>query len=143
MLRGITYTEQDIPTCLQSMGATMFGDDENMMSEAEQEMISFVQGKRRAGGRTTLKKLVETFERKPYGWYLAAILCILAKLCAREKIEVRADANILEDAALEKALRNTQGYDNVILDPQVDFTPSQVRRLKSFFEDFYALLASF
>lgn len=137
MLRGITYTEQDIPTCLQSMGATMFGDDENMMSEAEQEMFSFVQGKRRAGERTTLKKLVETFERKPYGWYLAAILCILAKLCAREKIEVRADANILEDAALEKALLNTQAHDNVILNPQVDFTPSQVRRLKAFFEDFF------
>lgn len=137
MLRGITYTEQDISICLQPMGATLFGDDENMMSEAEQEMFSFVQGKRRGGERTTLKKLVEAFEHKPYGWYLAAILCILAKLCAREKIEVRADGNILEEAALEKSLRNTQAHDNVILDPQVDFTPSQVRRLKTFFEDFF------
>ena len=137
MLRGITYTEQDIPICLQPTGATMFGDDENMLSEAEQEMFSFVQSKRRAGERTTLKRLVESFERKPYGWYLAAILCILAKLCAREKIELRADGNILEGVSLEKALRNTQGYDNVILDPQVDFTPSQVRRLKGFFEDFF------
>ncbi len=137
MLRGIAYTEQDIPTCLQSMGATLFGDDENMLSEAEQEMFSFVQGKRRAGERTTLKRLVENFERKPYGWYLAAILCILAKLSAREKIELRADGNILEGPALEKALRNTQGHDNVILDPQVDFTPSQIRRLKAFFEDFF------
>jgi hypothetical protein len=137
MLRGITYTEQDIPTCLEPAGATLFGDDETMLSEAEQEMFSFIQAKRRAGERTTLKRLVETFERKPYGWYLAAILCVLAKLCAREKIEVRADANILEGLTLEKALRNTQGHENVILEPQVDFTPSQVRRLKDFFEDFF------
>ena len=137
MLGGVTYKEQDIPACLTPTGATMFGDDESMLTEAEQEIFSFVQGRRRQGKRTTSKKLVNTFERKPYGWYLSAILCVLAKLCVREKIEVRSDSSILEGPALEKAFLNTHGHDNVILDPQVDFTPSQVRRLKDFFEDFF------
>ncbi len=137
MLRGIQYRESDIGQYLKPSGDTLFNDDDNMMSEAEQEMLAFVQGNSRNGVRTTLKTLVERFEKKPYGWYLAAILCITAKLCAREKIEARSDSNILEDAALEKGLRNTQGHTNIILDPQIDFTFSQVRRLKEFYEDFF------
>jgi hypothetical protein len=30
--------------------------------------------------RTTVKSLIERFERKNYGWYYAAILCNLALL---------------------------------------------------------------
>ncbi|MDA3971819.1 MAG: BREX system P-loop protein BrxC [Desulfobulbaceae bacterium] len=137
MLRGIKYSENDIATCLKPSGATLFGGDEKMMSEAEHEMFSFIQGNSRNGVRTTLKSLVERFEKKPYGWYFAAILCITAKLCAREKIEVKSDSNPLEDTALEKALRNSQGHGNIILDPQIDFTTSQVRQLKEFYEDFF------
>jgi energy-coupling factor transporter ATP-binding protein EcfA2 len=137
MLRGIKYQESDLGQYLHLSGDTLFQDDENMMSEAEQEMLAFIQANRRNGVRTTLKTLVERFEKKPYGWYLAAILCITAKLCAREKIEARSDSNILEDSALEKGLRNTQAHANIILDPQIDFTSSQVRRLKEFYEDFF------
>lgn len=87
--------------------------------------------------RTTLKNLLEKFERKPYGWYYAAVLCTLANLCARGKVEVRTDGNLLEDDELERALRNTHGHGNVVLEPQVEFTASQVRALKEFFEDFF------
>jgi hypothetical protein len=87
--------------------------------------------------RTTLKNLLEKFERKPYGWYYAAVLCTLAKLCARGKVELRADGNLLEDDELERALRNTHGHGNVVLEPQVEFTASQVRALKQLFEDFF------
>jgi len=80
---------------------------------------------------------VERFERKPYGWDLWASMCILAKLFGRGKIEVRANGDILEGADLEKALRNTHGYGNVVLDPMADFTASQLRRLKTFYEDFF------
>ena len=100
-------------------------------------MQAFVQANRRNGVRTTLKTLVEKFERKPYGWQLSAVLCILAKLCARGKIEIRSNSDMLEDKDLEKALRNTHGYANLVLDPQVDFPASQVRRLKTFYEDFF------
>ena len=137
MLRGITYTEKDIAKYLQESGETLFGSDGMMLSEPEQEMLSLIQSNKNSGVRTTLKSMVERFERKPYGWYLAAILCILAKICARGKIEVRSDGNLLEDAEIEKALLNTQAHANVVLEPQVDFTASQVRQLKEFFKDFF------
>jgi len=137
MLRGIPYTEDDITKCLSQSQDSLFGSDGTILSEPEQEMQAFVQGNRRNGVRTTLKSLVERFERKPYGWHLGAVLCVLAKLCARGKIEVRSNGDILEDADLEKAIRNTHGYGSVVLDPQIDFTASQLRRLKTFYEDFF------
>ncbi len=100
-------------------------------------MLAFIQGNNRTGVRTTLKSLEAYFSRKPYGWYLAAIQCILAKLCGRGKVEVRSDGNLLEDAALERALRNTHSFPNVVLDPQIEFTASQVRGLKDFYNGFF------
>lgn len=137
MLRGITYTENDIGKCLQQSQEGLFGNDVTSLAESEQELLAFIQSNNRSGVRTTLKSLLERFERKPYGWYYAAILCTLANLCARGKVEVRADGNLLEEADLDRALRNTHGYGNVVLEPQIEFTASQVRVLKEFYEDFF------
>ena len=137
MLRGITYTENDIAKCLKHSQQGLFGNDATSLAESEQELLAFIQSNNRGGVRTTLKNLLEKFERKPYGWYYAAVLCTLANLCARGKVEVRTDGNLLEEDELERALRNNHGHGNVVLEPQVEFTASQVRALKEFFEDFF------
>lgn len=137
MLRGITYTENDIAKSLKHSQQGLFGNDATSLAESEQELLAFIQSNNRGGVRTTLKNLLEKFERKPYGWYYAAVLCTLANLCARGKVEVRTDGNLLEEDELERALRNTHGHGNVVLEPQVEFTASQVRALKEFFEDFF------
>ncbi|MEA3336901.1 MAG: BREX system P-loop protein BrxC [Chloroflexota bacterium] len=136
MLRGITYSQDDIGKCLQST-AGLLGDDPTTFSEAEQEMMAFLQENQRSGQRTTMLSLVNRFEKKPYGWYLAAIQCGAAKLHARGKIEATQDSNLLESGELEKALTNTQGFGNLILAPQIDFSAAQVRRLKDFYGDFF------
>ena len=137
MLREIPYAESDIAKFLQQSQQGLLGNDATSLAESEQELLAFIQSNNRGGVRTTLKKLLEHFERKPYGWYYAAILCTLANLCARGKVEVRNDGNVLEEEELERALRNTHGHGNVVLEPQVEFTASQVRALKEFFEDFF------
>ncbi|MBE0434438.1 MAG: BREX system P-loop protein BrxC [Methylomicrobium sp.] len=137
MLRGINYTENDIAKCLQYAEDGLFGNDVTALAESEQEMLAFIQSNNRGGVRTTLKSLLERFERKPYGWYYAAVLCTLANLCARGKVEARTDGNLLEANELERALRNSHGHGNLVLDPQVEFTASQIRALKEFYEDFF------
>lgn len=136
MLRNVAYHENDIAKYLD-VQSSLFGNEGDIVSEAEGEMLAFIQANSRAGVRTTLKSLETHFSRKPYGWYLAAIQCVLAKLCGRGKIEVRSDGNLLEDQGLERALKNTHSFPNVILEPQIDFTASQVRNLKDFFSDFF------
>jgi len=137
MLRSVTYNETDIAKYLKHSQEGLFGNDATTLAESEQELLAFIQGNNRSGVRTTLKNLLEKFEHKPYGWYYAAVLCTLALLCARGKVEVRTDGNILEDEELERALRNSHGHGNVVLEPQIEFTASQVRSLKEFYEDFF------
>jgi hypothetical protein len=88
------------------------------------------------GVRTTLKSTIETFEKKPYGWYQAAIQCVVAKLNTRGKIECLSDSNVLEGVDLERAIKNTGAHANLVLKPQQEFTASQLRQVKEFFEDF-------
>lgn len=137
MLRGITYTEDNIEHCLQESTDSLFGNDATMMSEAETEMLSLINRNSQKGIRTTVKALVEDFERKPFGWYLAAILCTLAKLSARGKVEARSDSEPLADKSLVAALKNTRSHGNVVLEAQIEFTASQIRRVKDFHHDFF------
>ncbi len=137
MLRGIKFTENDVSKYLKYSQEGLLGNDATSLAESEQELLAFIQSNNRGGVRTTLKTLVEKLERKPYGWYYAAILCTLVMLCARGKVEVRKDGNILEEDDLEHALLNSRGHANVVLEPQIDFTASQVRNLKEFYEDFF------
>lgn len=137
MLRGVAFSEQDIGKYLKHGQDGLINNDVANLTEAEQEMFAFIQGNARGGVRTTVKSLQERFERKSYGWYYAAILCNLALLCARGKIEVRQDSNPLENDALARSLINTNAHATLVLEPQVEFTASQVRHLKDFFADFF------
>ena len=136
MLRGIDYTQSDVKQFLQP-DVTMFGDHPATFSEAEQEVLAYVQSNNRQGLRTTMQSLVNHFEHKPYGWYLAAIQGTVAKLLARGKLEMQRDANILDGGELERALVNTHAYANLVLEPQIEFTAGQVRGLRDFYADFF------
>ena len=142
MLRNVPYNEADIGKHLRMVEDGLLVDDNANLTEPEQEMLSFIQANAKSGTRTTVKGLLERFERKSYGWYYAAILCNLALLCARGKIQVRQDANILERDMLERSLRNTNAHASLVLEPQLEFTASQVRTLKDFFAEFFDKPAS-
>ena len=137
MLRDTAFAETDIGGYLRKASDDgLLGSDANRMTEAEQELLSFIQSNARGGVRTTVKGLLERFERKSYGWYYAAILCNLALLCGRGKLEVRQDSNVLEGSELERSLTNTNAHNSMLLTPQVEYTASQVRQLKDFFAEF-------
>lgn len=137
MLRGRNYQESEIESYLRPAAGSLFETESASLSEAGQELLATIQANQRSGVRTTLKSLIERFERKPYGWSLAAVQCNLALLAGMGKVELRQDSNLLEDAALVRALRNTQAHQNVVLDPQIEFSAREVRRLKDFYENFF------
>lgn len=142
MLRDVPFTEADVGKHLRMMSDGLLANDATSLTEPEQELLAFIQSNTRGGVRTTVKSLIERFERKNYGWYYAAILCNLALLCARGKVEVRQDSNALEGDALERSLRNTNAHASMVLTPQVQFSASQVRALKEFVSDFFDKPAS-
>ena len=70
--------------------------------------------------------------------YLAAIQCTLARLCARGKVELRRDGNLLEDQALEHVCCATRMVSTMSCwTPRFTSRRAQVRRLKEFYADFF------
>jgi len=137
MLREVNFSESQIDEYLNNSGDGLFGNDAAIMSEPENEMLGQITRQTGKGIRPTAKMLTEDFETKPFGWPLPAILCILAKLIGRGKVEARSDGELLDGTALSAALKNTQKHGNLVLEPQIEFSPSAVRALKDFYEQFF------
>jgi hypothetical protein len=134
MLPRVNYTENDVVKYLRETDERLLN---TVTTEAEQEVLNFIQNNKRQGLRTTMKGLTERFERKPYGWYYAASLCTVAKLCAGGKLEARQDGAMLDPTALERSLRSTAAHANLVLEPQELIAPSQVRALKDLYSDLF------
>lgn len=137
MLQGVNYQEEQIAHILNESGETLFGNNATEMSEAELEVISTINQNHKVGIRTTLKTLLDKFEKKPYGWSVASVLCILSKLIARAKVEARQDSQVLEDQGLVSALRNQASHPNVILHPQVEFDAKVIKNLQRFIDEYF------
>ncbi|WP_312608293.1 BREX system P-loop protein BrxC [Agrobacterium pusense] len=137
MLRGIKYEEADVGKYIRSTGEGLFGTEASGLTEAEQEILNFAQANGRTGIRTTVKAILEKFERKPYGWPQNAILANAASLLGRGKLEAKSDSNPLEGENLEKAMKNSHAYGNIVVEPQVEFSQAQIRKAKEFYADFF------
>lgn len=137
MLGGVTYSENDIRHYLEPQHAGLFNDEADRMTEAETEMFTFINNTRLQGERASMKKLEERFGSRPYGWYLAATQCVLAKLVGRGKLEAWQDGNLLENGPLERALKNTYSFNTLTFEPVKVTDPRVIQALKDFHQEFF------
>lgn len=136
MLRGKQFQESEVAAILTQSEQGLFDNDASL-PESEQEMLAHIQSSHRGGVRVTVKQLREKFEKKPYGWSYPAVICTLSYLCARGKVEVRESTNLLDESDLARALLNSNIQGNLILDPQIEFTAGETKRLRDFFNDYF------
>ena len=73
--------DQQVPEAARTMRRVRHAG----LTEAEQEILNFAQANARPAFRTTIKAVVEQFEKKSYGWSYAAILCTTASLIAPQQ----------------------------------------------------------
>jgi len=139
MLGETHYNEKDIAQNIEN-GKQVLNDLQLPMTptEAEREILSFLEINRDNAIKTTLASVVERFERKPYGWSIAAILCLTARLYGAAKVEVILDSKILDDDQLvEKTIRNSANHAKVILRPMLDIKPKMIKRLKEVYSNVF------
>lgn len=66
MLREVPFNEADVGKHLRMMDDGLLANDATSLTEPEQEILAFIQSNARSGVRTTVKSLIERFERKSY-----------------------------------------------------------------------------
>lgn len=141
MLRGVSYSEADINKSVQP-DSSLFGTGGTGLSEAEQDVLSFINGQARNGVKVSVKYLVEKFTTKPYGWPTVAVLCLAGSLSAKGKIEARVDSTPTEGLDLAKALNNSHALPNILLTPQQEFSAAEIRRSKELYQELFSRPAS-
>lgn len=140
MLRGVTYVEADIAKASSPVSG-LFGEAGTGLTEAEQDVLNYVQGQAKNGVKVSVKYLTERFAGKPYGWPTVATLCLTASLSGKGKLEARSDSAPLEGLELAKALNNSHMLGNILLTPQLEFTSAQLRAAKELYKELFGLPA--
>ncbi|MCW9705232.1 BREX system P-loop protein BrxC [Fodinibius salsisoli] len=137
MLGDTTFDESRLKSIMKGRQDDLFGEDEASMTPPENEVMNFIQRRKKMNERTTLTNLKEQFSQKPYGWPDFAIWCMVAMLFKRGKIIAKQDSNIIEDSEFESALMNNRSHANTLVYPQIEFDQGQVRRLKKIHQDLF------
>ena len=137
MLGAVSYSEETVKNTIRSKQDDLFGKDETTMSEAENEILNFINRRKRQSDRTSLTDIKDYFSRKPYGWYPNAIWTIVARLYKRGKVEVKQDSNLLSDESVLTALMNNRVQANTLLEPQVEIDPKVVKALKEVYNEMF------
>lgn len=135
MLKGVSFTEDTIKTTIYSKQDDLFSGDDATMSEAETEILSLINRRKKQSDRTSLNDVKNEFIKKPYGWYPNAVWTTVAKLYKRGKIELTQNANLLENEDVLNALLNSSNHGNTLLEPQATFDDATVKKLKETYKD--------
>ena len=109
--------------------AGIFDPDETL-SEAERELFARLQRKNLQGDRVTVKNVIDDFAAAPYGWWSEGSLCVLAKLVARGKIDIKKDSDYLDRAGVLSSFKNSREQPNAVVELRATFSHEAVRHLK-------------
>jgi hypothetical protein len=137
LLGEVNYDEKRLQQIVLGNTDDLFGEDDTSMSAAENEVMNFIQRRKKMNERTDLTHLKEHFTGKPYGWPEMATWAMVALLFKRGKIEARQDTNILEDGDFLNALLNSRQHSNTLIHPQIEFDQGQIRTLKQVHQDMF------
>jgi hypothetical protein len=106
------------------------------VSEAEQEILTYVQRNQNQGERTSVEEMVRQFGRRPYGWYPMAVCTLIGRLFRMGKIELRTSELLDARAALEQ-LKSARQHGSLRVRLQEQFDATKVNALKRFHQEFF------
>lgn len=119
------------------LNLNLFGGDISTVSQAEQEVLNFINRRKNQNERTTLTDLRSHFNGKPYGWRMISTFCLVGQLFKRGKVEPKQATNILDDQQFMLALDNNQHWNNTLILPQQDIDSSYLRQLKDLHKELF------
>jgi adenylate kinase len=133
LLNNTVFDEQQLRIVMRSKADDLFANNDSSLAPAENEMLQYVQRRKKQDDRTTLSDLRDQFSKNSYGWPQFAIWCVAGRLFKFGKIEARQDSNVLDDGQMLEAMMNNRHHANTLIYPQADFDQAQVRKVKELY----------
>ncbi|WBT09182.1 BREX system P-loop protein BrxC [Corynebacterium sp. SCR221107] len=137
MLHGRVFDPSILPTVIANNENGLHGTLSEF-SEAGEEVESFIARHSAYGEQVTIKKIVDAFELKPYGWDLGSIEVIVGWLLGTGKITLSLDGNSVSRSEAAALIRNTQKHQYVVVALQKSYDQFKVTRLREFCAEFFS-----
>lgn len=137
LLGGRIYTEQDVAGVVQNDQGLLDVGSLSALSSPGTEMESWIISQTNLGEQVTVKKIVDRFETKPYGWNLGSIEVVLGWLVGNGKVTLTVDANPVVRTEAAALIRNTAKQQHTVVAPQKAYDATRVAAFKKFCTDFF------
>jgi len=134
MLKG-AYDETTLADALLAQDDLLTSGTQTV-SEAEQEILTYVMRNQNNGERTSIEEILRNFGKRPYGWYPMAVLTLVSRLFRMGKVELR-NTELLDARTALELLKNTRQHGSVRVRLQEQFDATKVNALKKFHHDFF------
>lgn len=134
MLKG-GYDETTLANALLAQDDLLTSGTQTV-SEAEQEILTYVMRNQNNGERTSIEEILRNFGKRPYGWYPMAVLTLVSRLFRMGKVELR-NTELLDARSALELLKNTRQHGSVRVRLQEQFDATKVNALKKFHHDFF------
>ena len=133
MLKG-SYDETTLHKSLLDPNDLLVGIE--VVSEAEQEVLTYVARNQGNGERTAVDEMVRVFGRRPYGWHPMAVLTQVARLFRMGKVELRGP-DLLDARGAFERLKSSRTHAGVRVRVQEMVDQVRVEALKRFHQSFF------
>ncbi|QQT68047.1 BREX system P-loop protein BrxC [Brevibacterium casei] len=137
LLGGNVYAEQQVASAVENDPSMFDAATLSALNSPGTEMESWIITQTGLGEQVTIKKIVERFEIKPYGWDLGSIEVVLGWLVGNGKVTLRVDSNPVVRSKAATLIRNTGKHQHVVVAPQKAYDQAKVAAFKKFCIDFF------
>jgi hypothetical protein len=137
LLGGKVFPEQQVPSAVQNDTGLFGAGTPSLLNSPGTEMESWIITQTGLGEQVTIKKIVERFETKPYGWDLGSIEVVLGWLVGNGKVALSVDSNPVVRTEAATLIRNTGKHQHVVVAPQKAYDQAKVAAFKKFCTDFF------
>ncbi|GAA1743401.1 BREX system P-loop protein BrxC [Microcella frigidaquae] len=137
LLGGKSFSESDVAKYVQHEDNTLGTLGGQLETPADEVYKVGVLQRDKLGEQVTVKKLVDQFQAKPYGWDYGSVLCTIAYLYGKGRITVELDNVTLKRSEVAQQLRNSQKHASLIVRKQATFDPTKVKVFADFVKDFF------
>ncbi|WP_242086581.1 BREX system P-loop protein BrxC [Microbacterium lacticum] len=137
LLGGKVYPEQQVAVAVQNDTGLFDSATLNALNSPGTEMESWIITQTGLGEQVTIKKIVDRFETKPYGWDLGSIEVVLGWLVGNGNVALSVDSNPVVRTEAASLIRNTGKHQHVVVAPQKAYDHAKVAAFKKFCTDFF------
>lgn len=137
LLGGKTFPEADVVKYVQPDDSALGMVGGELEGPADEIYKMGVLAKDKLGEQVTVKKIVDQFQARPYGWDYGSILCTIAYLYGAGKITIELDNVLRKRTEVPQDLRTAPRHATLIVRKQAIFEAAKVKAFSDFVKEFF------